>query len=225
MMTMSRYKQKDEYYIRYHIYRELGYNSKDAAILRSRSNLLDVSDIKLDRNREIVRNKAYYNAINKLPQESITIKDNRSKNEIRRIRYAVLREAGYTPQEASRLRSKAIDVRNIELDKNGKIKKGLNYKRKSRVVGVDLDYDYFKKIENDTVYSQFGMITQDKRYKDRTMRTVQAIQRDIDCNEKQSFYLLWFMIESGMSYEEAKRELLSSKKWELYASRSGSVKF
>ena len=222
---MSKYKQKDEYYIRYHIYRDLGYNSKDAAILRSRSSLLDVSDIRLDKNREIVRNKAYYNAINKLPEQAIVIKDNRSTNEIRRIRYAVLREAGYTPQEASRLRSKAIDVRNIELDENGKIKKGLNYKRKSRVVGVDLGVDYFNQLENDTVYSRFGMITQDKRYKDRTTQVAHAIQLDIDCNEKQSFYLLWFMIESGMSYEEAKRELLSSKKWELYAGRRGSVKF
>ena len=222
---MSRYNQKDEYYIRYHIYRDLGYNSKDAAILRSRSSLLDVTDIRLDKNREIIRNKAYYNAINKLPQEPIMIKDNRSTNEIRRIRYAVLREAGYTPKEASRLRSKPIDVRNIQLDKDGNVKRGLNFKRKSRVVGIDLDYDYFKKLENDTVYSRFGMITQDKRYKDRVMRTVQAIQTDTDCNEKQSFYLLWFMIESDMSYEEAKRELLGSKKWEMYASRKGSVKF
>src|SRR5690554_7651347 len=137
-MRMSNYKQKDEYYIRYHIYRDLGYTSKDAATLRSRSNLLDVSDIRLDKNREIVRNKAYYNAINSLPEKYITIKDKRSNNEIRRIRYAVLREAGYTPAEASRLRSKPIDVRNIQLDKNGKIKKGLNYKRKSRVVGVEI---------------------------------------------------------------------------------------
>lgn len=222
---MSKYKQKDEYYIRYHIYRELGYNSRDAAILRSRSNLLDVSDIRLDKNREIVRNKTYYNTINDLKGRDIVIKDNRSMNEIRRIRYALLREAGYTPQEASRLRSKAIDVRNIKLDENGKVKKGLNYKRKTREVGVDLGVNYLGGLENDTVYSQFGMITQDKRYKDRTMKVVRAIQHDTGANEKQSFYLLWFMMESGMSYEEAKRELLSSKQWELYASGRGSVKF
>lgn len=222
---MSNYKQKDEYYIRYHIYRDLGYTSKDATILRSRSNLLDVSDIRLDKNREIVRNRAYYNAINSLPEKYITIKDNRSINEIRRIRYAVLREAGYTPAEASRLRSKPIDVRNIQLDKNGKIKRGLNYKRKTREVSVDLGADYLKGLENDTVYSQFGMITQDKRYKDRTVKVVRAIQHDTGANEKQSFYLLWFMIESGMTYEEAKRELLSSKQWELYTSGRGSVKF
>ena len=220
-----KYSQKDEYHIRYHIYRELGYNSKDARILRSRSNLLDVSDIRLDKNREIVRNRAYYETLNKVRQKDIVIKDTRSKNEIRRIRYALLREAGYSPQEASRLRSKPIDVRNIQLDENGKIKKGLNYKRKSRSIGIDLDVNYFNGLENDTVYSQFGMITQDKRYKDRTMKVVHAIQRDTGCNEKQSFYLLWFMIESGMSYEEAKRELLSSKKWEIYATKQGSVKF
>ena len=220
-----KYSQKDEYHIRYHIYRELGYNSRDARILRSRSNLLDVSDIKLDKNREIVRNRAYYDTLNKVRQKDIVIKDNRSKNEIRRIRYALLREAGYSPQEASRLRSKPIDVRNIELDERGKVKKGLNYKRKSRSIGVDLDINYFRGLENDTVYSQFGMITQDKRYKDRTMKVVRAIQHDTGANEKQSFYLLWFMIESGMSYEAAKRELLSSKQWELYSSGHGSVKF
>ncbi len=220
-----RYSQKDEYYIRYHIYRELGYSSRDARILRSRSNLLDVSDIRLDKNREIVRNKAYYDTLNMVRGQDIVIKDNRSKNEIRRIRYALLREAGYSPKEASRLRSKPIDVRNIQLDKNGKIKKGLNYKRKSISIGVDLDVNYFKGLENNTVYSQFGMITQDKRYKDKTMKVVQAIQRDTGANEKQSFYLLWFMFESGMSYEEAKRELLSSKKWEIYATKQGSVKF
>lgn len=220
-----RYNQKDEYHIRYHIYRELGYNSKDARILRSRSNLLDVSNIRLDKNREIVRNRAYYDTINKVREHDIVIKDNRSKNEIRRIRYALLREAGYSPQEASRLRSKPIDVRNIELDERGKVKKGLNYKRKSRSIGVDLDVNYFMGLENNTVYSQFGMITQDKRYKDKTMKVVHAIQRDTGANEKQSFYLLWFMFESGMSYEEAKRELLSSKKWEIYATKQGSVKF
>ena len=220
-----RYNQKDEYHIRYQIYRELGYNSRDARILRSRSNLLDVSDIRLDKNREIVRNRAYYDTLNKVRQKDIVIKDIRSKNEIRRIRYALLREAGYSPQEASRLRSKPIDVRNIELDENGKVKKGLNYKRKSRSIGVDLGVAYFKGLENNTVYSQFGMITQDKRYKDRTMKVVHAIQIDTGCNEKQSFYLLWFMFESGMSYEAAKRELLSSKKWEIYATKQGSVKF
>ncbi len=220
-----RYSQKDEYHIRYHIYRELGYNSRDARILRSRSNLLDVSDIRLDKNREIVRNRAYYDTLNMVRGQDIVIKDNRSKNEIRRIRYALLREAGYSPKEASRLRSRAIDVRNIQLDKNGKIKKGLNYKRKTREVGVDLGVNYFRGLENNTVYSQFGMITQDKRYKDRTMKVVHAIQLDTGANEKQSFYLLWFMFESGMSYEEAKRELLSSKKWEIYATKQGSVKF
>lgn len=220
-----RYSQRDEYHIRYQIYRELDYNSKDARILRSRSNLLDVSDIRLDKNREIVRNRAYYDTLNKVREQDIVIKDNRSKNEIRRIRYALLREAGYSPQEASRLRSKPIDVRDIQLDENGKIKKGLNYKRKTRSIVVDLDVNYFKGLENNTVYSQFGMITQDKRYKDRTMKVVQAIQHDTGCNEKQSFYLLWFMIESGMSYEDAKRELLSSKKWEIYATKQGSVRF
>jgi hypothetical protein len=220
-----RYNQKDEYHIRYHIYRELGYNSRDARILRSRSNLLDVSDIRLDKNREIVRNRAYYDTLNKVRAQDIVIKDTRSKNEIRRIRYALLREAGYSPQEASRLRSRPIDVRDIELDRNGKIKKGLNYKRKSISIVVDLDVNYFRGLENNTVYSQFGMITQDKRYKDKTMKVVHAIQRDTGANEKQSFYLLWFMFESGMSYEEAKRELLSSKKWEIYATKQGSVKF
>jgi hypothetical protein len=220
-----RYNQKDEYHIRYHIYRELGYNSRDARILRSRSNLLDVSDIRLDKNREIVRNRAYYDTLNKVRAQDIVIKDTRSKNEIRRIRYALLREAGYSPKEASRLRSRPIDVRDIELDRNGKIKKGLNYKRKSISIVVDLDVNYFRGLENNTVYSQFGMITQDKRYKDKTMKVVQSIQKDTGCNEKQSFYLLWFMFESGMSYEEAKRELLSSKKWEIYATKQGSVKF
>ncbi len=222
---MSNYTQKDEYYIRYHIYRELGYSSKDARILRSRRNLLDVSDIRLDKNREIVRNKTYYNTIRELRGHDIVIKDNRSINEIRRIRYAIFRAAGYTPQEASRLRSRAIDVRDISLDENGKVKKGLNFKRKTQEVEVDLGVNYFKGLENDTVYSQFGMITQDKRYKDRTMQVVRAIQHDTGANEKQSFYLLWFMIESGMSYKAAKRELLSSKQWELYASGHGSVKF
>jgi len=144
-----------------------------------------------------------------------------SRNEIYKIRYNLYREAGYSPSEARRLRGRALDIGNLRLDRDGSVPKDSEVFRdisKNLNVGkVSQDHkDYLYKQENDTVYSNWGMYTHDDRYKDDTMRVVKQIQDNLRISNDQASYFFYIMVQYNKSYDEVKRELLSSKEFEMY---------
>ena len=137
-----------------------------------------------------------------------------------RIRYNLYRDAGYTPDEARKLRFKALDVSNIKTDKKtGKIIKKTNYKRAKNDLTVDRYVNDVKEIENDTIYSRWGMLTQDKRYRDDTVRIVKHLQKRHGLSNDQAYYFLYVMLQSGMSYKQTKEQLLTNKEFEIYDKR------
>ena len=77
------------------------------------------------------------------------------------------------------------------------------------------DYlEFANTVENDTVLTQWGMLTHDDRYKGRTGDIVSKIQSDTNLTTEQAYYFLYTILQSGMTYEEAKAEILSSKEFE-----------
>ena len=134
-----------------------------------------------------------------------------------RIRYNLYRDAGYTADESRKLRFKALDVSNIKTDKkSGKVVKKTNYKRAKKDLKVDRYVIDSKEIENDTTYSRWGMLTQDKRYRDDTARIVKYLQKRYGLSNDQAYYFIYTMFQSNMTFKQTKEQLLTNKEFEIY---------
>jgi DhnA family fructose-bisphosphate aldolase class Ia len=71
-------------------------------------------------------------------------------------------------------------------------------------------------VKNDTVFSRWGMLTQDKRYNDDTENLVKQLSLKHNLSNDQAHYFLYMMVENNLTYEEAKEQLLSNKEFEDY---------
>ena len=81
-----------------------------------------------------------------------------------------------------------------------------------------LEYkNYMSTKPNDTIYSRWGMYTQDNRYKDYTASIVKMIMDDMDINEDQAYYMLYYIISNDIDdYERAKRDMKVDVNFEMY---------
>jgi len=84
-----------------------------------------------------------------------------------------------------------------------------------------LDYKNFMvKLPNDTVLSRWGMYTHDERYKDYTASIVKMIMDDMNINEDQAYYMLYYMVSNDINdYELAKRDMMVDKNFEIYKTK------
>lgn len=143
----------------------------------------------------------------------------RSRNETARIRYQMLREAGYTVDEARKLRYQKLDVSDVKI-KDGNIIKNRKYQQILKTLKVENKYSNYNqemnKVKNDTVYSRWGMLTQDKRYKNKTAEVVQFIKKDMKLKDDQAYYVLWFMHTNNLSYRQTKEQFKTDKNFERY---------
>ena len=148
--------------------------------------------------------------------------------ETRKKRYYVYRKLGYDSKTASALSSRKLDVSGLELsDRTGKLKQ--NKKTKifieqeriewDRKKAVDNYIDRISDLKNDTVYTRHGMLTHDKRYKGENGKIVSIIKHENKLSTNQAYYFFYFMTQSGLTYREAKKQLLSSKDFEEYDKR------
>ena len=162
-------------------------------------------------------------------------KTTRSINEVRRIRYRLYRDLGYTPSEAQAMRGRSVDISHIRVDsKTGKIKKGKVYKEKLKTVDVvNYEKEYRNLIntkpsgrvdDSESVYQGWGYRTQDRRVRDHTAKYVKKIQNDMGINNDQAYFMLYYMTENNISYERAKADMMVNKEFELYAKARGQVK-
>ena len=136
-----------------------------------------------------------------------------------KIRYQMYRDMGYSPTEARKLRTRSLDVNNIKIDKNGKVIKANNYKKALYQKQTEMYSQKIRNAENKSIYSNWGLFTQDNRYKDDTMRIVQSIKKREKINSKQAFYFLYFMQSNGLTYKQTREQLMSNKEFEMYAKK------
>src|SRR5690554_6784630 len=97
----------------------------------------------------------------------------------------------------------------------------MNYKPNDNVAEKYLDYkNYMAEKPNDTVYQRWGMYTNDKRYKDYTSRIVKMIMDDMNINDDQAYYMLYYMVSNDIDdYERAKRDMMVDKNFEIYKTK------
>src|SRR3990172_9113766 len=140
--------------------------------------------------------------------------------ETRKKRYYVYRKLGYDSKTASALSSRKLDVSGLELsERTGKLKQNKTTKifieeeriKWDRKKAVDNYIDRISVIKNDTVYTRHGMLTHDKRYKGENGKIVSIIKHENKLSTNQAYYFFYFMTQNGLTYREAKKQLLSSK--------------
>lgn len=141
-------------------------------------------------------------------------------NRLRKIRYQVLRDLGYSVKEAQRLRSRSLawlDTSSVRVSrKTGKVIKGKNYKKLLKTYDIDDYVDRTKSIKNDTVYSRWGMLTRDERYQAETEKYVNYIRKTFGLSNDQAHYFLYMMISNNLTFDEAREQLLTSESFEMY---------
>ena len=84
-----------------------------------------------------------------------------------------------------------------------------------------LDYkNFMAKLPNDTVLTRWGMYTHDERYKDYTASIVKMIMDDMNINEDQAYYMLYYMVSNDIDeYDLAKRDMMVDKNFEIYKTK------
>ena len=96
----------------------------------------------------------------------------------------------------------------------------LGYRPRVNINRKILEYkNYMYTKPNDTIYSRWGMYTQDNRYKDYTASIVKMIMDDMNINEDQAYYMLYFIISNDIEYERAKRDMMVDPKFEIYRTK------
>ena len=140
-------------------------------------------------------------------------------------RYQVYRRLGYNSKTASALSHRALDVSSIEISsKTGKLKRNKATKQFfdsgirewENKKAIDNYSERMSDVKNDTVYSRHGMLTQDKRYKGETGKIVSIIKNENKLTSDQAYYFFYIMNQSGMTYKQTQKQLLSNKEFEEY---------
>ena len=225
--------QAEIYKIRYHIYRKAGYSATEARKLRSRK--LDIEGLKLENGKVPFENKSFKKLVENIDSNKVYSSKAGNKKlsqaEIYKIRYHIYRKAGYSAAEARKLRSRKLDIEGLSLE-NGEVpSKNKTFKKLVENIDYNKKIDnfrdyYYKNVDgdkNDTVYSSWGAITHDKRYKDKTARVVKKLQERHNLSINQGYYMLYMMTTHNMSYQTAVSELLSNEQFEMYR-KSKSLK-
>lgn len=149
----------------------------------------------------------------------------RTRNETLKIRYQVYRRLGYDSKTASALSHRSLDIGNLEISKKtGKLKRNSTTKEYierdmiewKRAKAIDNYHDKVKDIPNDTVYTRHGMLTHDKRYRGENGKIISIIKNENRLSTNQAYYFFYIMTQHNLSYQEAKRQLLSNKEFEEY---------
>ena len=94
-------------------------------------------------------------------------------------------------------------------------------KPKVNVTDKYVEYkNYMAKKPNDTVLTRWGMYTQDERYRDYTASIVKMIKDDMQINDDQAYYMLFYMVSNDLDdYDLAKRDMMVDKNFEIYKNK------
>ena len=130
----------------------------------------------------------------------------------------IAKKAGVSVSTVSRTLNRPEMVKETTRNKVLEVINEMGYKPKVNVAENYLDYkNSMAKLPNDTVLTRWGMYTHDKRYKDYTARIVKMIMDDMQINEDQAYYMLFYMVSNDLDdYDLAKDDMMVDEKFEFY---------
>lgn len=154
-------------------------------------------------------------------------KQKKKKNELYRKRYAVLRAIGYSPQEASKLRYRDIDISSYRFNKKtGKLIQGPKTRARLKETYKKIESFPIDKKTRDletivrktrilnekmmkspsrykTTYSAWGYICHSDKHKDSTMKKIHAYAKSKGISDKHAYFITYLAYEYNISIEEA----------------------
>jgi len=130
----------------------------------------------------------------------------------------IAKKAGVSVSTVSRALNNPDEVKASTLNKVFSAINEMGYKPKVNIDKKILEYkNYMATKPNDTVLKRWGMYTHDKRYKDYTASIVKMIMDDMQINEDQAYYMLYYIVSNNIDdYERAKRDMMVDEKFEIY---------
>ena len=130
----------------------------------------------------------------------------------------IAKKAGVSVSTVSRALNNPDEVKVSTLSKVFSAINEMGYKPKVNLNKKILEYkNYMATKPNDTVHRRWGMYTHDERYRDYTASIVKMIMKDMQINEDQAYYMLYYMVSNNIDdYELAKRDMMVDEKFEIY---------
>src|SRR5690554_1588999 len=130
----------------------------------------------------------------------------------------IAKKAGVSVSTVSRTLNKPETVSQSTRLRVLKVINELDYKPSVNINNKILGYkNYMATKSNDTVLTRWGMYTHDERYRDYTASIVKMIMDDMQINEDQAYYMLYYMVSNNIDdYELAKRDMMVDEKFEIY---------
>jgi DNA-binding LacI/PurR family transcriptional regulator len=133
----------------------------------------------------------------------------------------IAKKAGVSVSTVSRTLNKPETVSQSTRLRVLKVINELDYKPSVNINKKILEYkNYMATKPNDTVLRRWGMYTHDSRYKDYTASIVKMIMDDMQINEDQAYYMLYYIVSNDLDdYELAKRDMMVDKNFEIYKTK------
>ena len=130
----------------------------------------------------------------------------------------IAEKAGVSVSTVSRTLNKPETVSQSTRLRVLKVINELDYKPRVNIDKKILEYkNYMATKPNDTVLTRWGMYTHDERYRDYTASIVKMIMDDMQINEDQAYYMLFYMVSNDLDdYDIAKDDMMVDEKFEFY---------
>ena len=130
----------------------------------------------------------------------------------------IAKKAGVSVSTVSRTLNRPGMVKESTRNKVLKVINEMGYKPKVNVADKYVEYkNYMAEKPNDTVLTRWGMYTHDERYKDYTASMAKMIMDDMQINEDQAYYMLFYMVSNDLDdYDLAKDDMMVDEKFEFY---------
>ncbi len=191
---------------KYQRLRQMGYSPDEARRLRGFKFDVNDSDQKI---KNTIRERIELKSSIKITESKAIDKKSQVKKK-RREKYQRLRQMGYSPDEARRLRGFKFDVKAPKT----KIKETINERldRKNNYDVYSLIINQVRKWDNMTERGRirtignqdtWGFIVHNPKYKDRTMRIVNRTAERYNITEPQAYHLIYTSYKYNIPLNEA----------------------
>ncbi len=195
---------------KYQRLRQMGYSAEEARRLRGFKFNVNDSDQKIKNTirqrielKDGIKIEAYHNLKTESDKKSLV-------NKKRREKYQRLRQLGYSPDEARRLRGFKFDTKASKTKIEETINERLDRKNNNDVYSLIINQ--VRKWDNltergriRTIGNQdtWGFIVHNPKYKDRTMRVVNRTAERYNITEPQAYHLIYTSYKYNIPLNEA----------------------
>ncbi|NMB19009.1 MAG: hypothetical protein GX984_06105 [Erysipelothrix sp.] len=200
---------------KYQRLRQMGYSADEARRLRGFKFDVNDSDQKI---RNTIRQRIESRKSSIKITESKVIDKKSLVNKKRREKYQRLRQLGYSPDEARRLRGFKFDVKTSETKIKESINERLdrknNYDVYSNIINQVRKWDNLTergRIRTIGTQDSWGFIVHNPKYKDRTMKIVSRVADRYNITEPQAYHLIYTAYKYDISLNEAMKIIFTEE--------------